>query len=249
MKTKPTGCNCPLSLQQISSWIFILIFVISYYVFIIPFKPLGVLILMGLIFTAAFLILMILGLKITFSDPTDKFVGLFNESIKTNRQFSEVVSNFCALCSTPVQEESKHCMVCYRCVDKFDHHCTWVNNCIGGINYSLFIKLIFALEAFLVIVLTSGIDALLTYFKSSNEYQAKFEELYQSQNYLIGVCMIFFSTITCGVLMIFTTYLIVFHLYIIRKGKSTYQYLRRNKVSADRTREKCNDSEIVALKD
>ena len=36
----------------------------------------------------------------------------------------------------------RHCFICDRCVDNFDHHCYWTNNCVGGANYKLFITFI-----------------------------------------------------------------------------------------------------------
>jgi hypothetical protein len=41
-----------------------------------------------------------------------------------------------------VAVSSYHCQSCQRCVEGFDHHCSFASNCIGSRNYSIFIRLL-----------------------------------------------------------------------------------------------------------
>lgn len=49
---------------------------------------------------------------------------------------------FCDYCLCFVVEGTKHCRRCDICVEKFDHHCKWINNCVGGKNYRKFVFMI-----------------------------------------------------------------------------------------------------------
>jgi len=55
----------------------------------------------------------------------------------------------CRLIKTP---RSRHCYFCLRCVDRFDHHCPWVNNCVGKGNFAQFYSFVVCQSLYLVAV-------------------------------------------------------------------------------------------------
>lgn len=48
------------------------------------------------------------------------------------------LSRVCPDCKLFRTHRSRHCQCCDRCVDKFDHHCPWLLNCIGAKNLGFF---------------------------------------------------------------------------------------------------------------
>lgn len=67
-------------------------------------------------------------------------------------------SCLCPECEVIRTPRSRHCNVCKRCVDKFDHHCPWINNCIGVRTHGWFLLFITTQLLFIIgAVIVTGI--------------------------------------------------------------------------------------------
>jgi palmitoyltransferase ZDHHC9/14/18 len=52
---------------------------------------------------------------------------------------------------------SSHCTDCGVCVEKFDHHCPWVGNCIGKKNYKYYLIFLYSTSATIVFNMTFAV--------------------------------------------------------------------------------------------
>lgn len=50
--------------------------------------------------------------------------------------------NVCPDCKIIRTPRSRHCNICNKCVERFDHHCPYLNNCVGYRNHKFFLTFI-----------------------------------------------------------------------------------------------------------
>ncbi|KAL5808300.1 hypothetical protein ACOSQ3_028991 [Xanthoceras sorbifolium] len=133
---------------------------------------------------------------------------------------------FCTLCNAEVRKFSKHCRSCDKCVDGFDHHCRWLNNCVGHKNYATFILLMAISLVWLVTEVGIGIAVLVRCFVNKNSMETEIIDRLGN-----GFSRAPFATVVavCTAVSLLACIplgeLFFFHIILIRKGITTYEYV------------------------
>ncbi|RDX77975.1 putative protein S-acyltransferase 22, partial [Mucuna pruriens] len=144
----------------------------------------------------------------------------------SDKQISEDGMFYCSLCEVEVFKYSKHCRVCDKCVDHFDHHCRWLNNCIGKKNYPQFFALMVAAMLLFILQWLTGILVLICCFVKRKQFSVDIStKLGTSFSVVPFVLVVSVCTILAMIATLPVVQLFFFHILLIRKGLSTYDYI------------------------
>ncbi|KAG7578234.1 Palmitoyltransferase DHHC domain [Arabidopsis thaliana x Arabidopsis arenosa] len=133
---------------------------------------------------------------------------------------------FCTLCNSEVRKFSKHCRSCDKCVDCFDHHCKWLNNCVGRKNYVTFVSLMSASLLWLIIEAAVGIAVIVRVFVNKQSMETEIVNRLGNSFSRAPLAAVVGLCTSVAILACFPLgELLFFHMLLIKKGITTYEYV------------------------
>lgn len=140
-------------------------------------------------------------------------------------------SRICRQCYIQIEDDTKHCNVCKKCVIRFDHHCIYLNTCIGKVNYRSFFVMISMCS--LLTLFQTVMHVYLIGTHNTDPTQQEIDDIFWRD----GVLFVSLSSVACCVSFgafcaVFSLFL--FHVNINLQGLTTYAWIiaRREKKSA-----------------
>lgn len=132
---------------------------------------------------------------------------------------------YCVTCNIYRPPRCTHCSVCENCVERFDHHCPWIGNCVGKRNYWLFYSFVSATGSLNAYSLATAV-ALLTI--RGQEIHTE-QGLYSTEAFVETMRQEPFTAalaIYCTLLVWFTVGLVIYHSYLIGTNQTTYEQIK-----------------------
>ena len=142
-------------------------------------------------------------------------------------------ADLCPQCKVIRTARSRHCAICNCCVERYDHHCPWINNCVGIKNHNAFMLFLISMWTKIAFHL---IFASWSFIESINEGGPNCKKNIDClkiclgcDNPIIFYSAVLFNVCLCAFYLLLTTILLFTHILNYLANRTTNERLSRSK--------------------
>ena len=125
------------------------------------------------------------------------FLGLMERLVDEELHLDYI----CINCENLRPENTMHCNYCNKCVQGFDHHCTFVNNCLGYKNHKYFLLFLFFFTLYILAMIYHSILAMILIFDHRAIYEAD-EQSIKQLKIVINIYLLIVILIHCPIVFL-----------------------------------------------
>jgi hypothetical protein len=142
-------------------------------------------------------------------------------------------ADLCPECRVIKTARSRHCAICDRCVERYDHHCPWINNCVGIKNHNAFMLFLTSMWIKIVYHIVFGIVSIKKAIVNKGpkcDFNEMCHELcYGCENLYFYIPTVIISLSVCFFFLMMSTLLLYTHIRNYLANRTTNERLSSNK--------------------